>query len=342
MIFNPAKMLFMSTLMLGILISISSNSWLGIWMGLEINLLSFIPLMNDETNSYASEASLKYFLTQAMASAILLFSIILFLTYNNLNFNLLNFSFMSNLMLINTALLMKIGAAPFHFWFPSVMSNLSWMNNWILMTIQKITPFIILFYSFNYYMNFLSLILSLMFSSMGGLNQNSLRKIMAYSSINHMSWMLASMYFSKTLWLNYYIFYTMLTTSIVMMFYMFNMFFLNQMYLYFNNNILLKFLNFTLLLSLGGLPPFIGFFPKWLIIQYMMFNQFYFTILIMVIFTLFTLYFYLQITYSAFLMDTWNFKWNFLNNKIKRFNYLYMILTFMSIFSLILISIFYN
>nr|APT41438.1 NADH dehydrogenase subunit 2 [Psychodopygus squamiventris maripaensis] len=342
MLLNPSKSLFFLTLMLGIIITISSNSWLGIWMGLEINLLSFIPLMMDESNIYASEASLKYFLTQAMASSLLLFAILLFLSYNNLNFNLWNYNFFSKLMLINLALLIKTGAAPFHFWFPSVMNCLSWFNNWILMTIQKIAPFILIFYSFNYYLNMMSLIMSLIFGAMGGLNQTSIRKIMAYSSINHISWMLCSMNFSKTLWLNYYLFYTVLTTAIVMLFYSFNIFFFNQIFLYFNNNLVMKFSIFTLLLSLGGLPPFIGFFPKWLVIQYLLFNQYYFIMTIMVVLTLFTLYFYLQMTYSAFMLDTWNFKWNFFKNKISKFNYMFSMLTFMSIFSLILISIFYN
>jgi NADH-ubiquinone oxidoreductase chain 2 len=47
-------------------------------MGLEINLLSFIPLSIKSNNLFSSEASLKYFLTQALASRTLLFSVILF------------------------------------------------------------------------------------------------------------------------------------------------------------------------------------------------------------------------------------------------------------------------
>nr|APT41425.1 NADH dehydrogenase subunit 2 [Brumptomyia travassosi] len=342
MLFNPSKTLFMFSLILGITITVSSNSWLGAWMGLEINLLSFIPLMIDESNIFASEASLKYFLTQAMASSLLLFSIILFLSYNFINFNLWNFNIISKMSLINMTLLIKMGSAPFHFWFPSIMNNLSWFNNWILMTIQKIAPFILIFYSFNYYINMMSLILSLIFGALGGLNQTSIRKIMAYSSINHMSWMLCSMFFSKSLWLNYFIFYYFLTSSIVILFNLFNIFFINQIFLYFNNNLIMKFSIFILLLSLGGLPPFIGFFPKWLIIQYLTFNNFYFILLMMVIFTLFTLYFYIQIAYSAFMIDSWNLKWNILKNKFFNYNSLFIFLSFISIFGLILISLFFN
>nr|APT41516.1 NADH dehydrogenase subunit 2 [Lutzomyia trinidadensis] len=342
MLFNPSKNLFMFSLIVGIMITISSNSWLGVWMGLEINLLSFIPLMMNETNTYASEASLKYFLTQAMASALLLFSIILFLSYNYMNFSLWNFSFYSKMLLINMSILIKIGSAPFHFWFPSVMNTLSWFNSWILMVIQKIAPFILIFYSFNYFLIFISLMMSLFFGSLGGINQTSIRKIMAYSSINHMSWMLCCLFFSKSLWLNYFLFYSFLTSSIVLLFHFFNIFFLNQIFLYFNHNLIIKFSLFILLLSLGGLPPFIGFFPKWLVIQYLMFNYYYFTLLCMIVLTLFTLYFYLQITYSAFMIDSWNFKWNFMKIKNFYFNFLFIKLTFISIFGLIFISLFFN
>nr|APT41464.1 NADH dehydrogenase subunit 2 [Evandromyia infraspinosa] len=337
MLFNPSKILFLFTLILGIIISLSSNSWLGVWMGLEINLLSFIPLMIDKNNIYASEAALKYFLIQAMASSLLLFSIILFFSYY-MNFNLWNFFFLSKMLLINMSLLIKMGAAPFHFWFPSVMNCLSWFNSWILMTVQKITPFILIFYSFNYYLNMMSLLLCLMFGAIGGLNQNSLRKLMAYSSINHMSWMLCGMYFSKNLWFNYFLFYNFLTTSIVWVFSLFNIFFINQVHLYLNNNLIIKFSIFILMLSLGGLPPFIGFFPKWLIIQYLMLNQMYFIILIMVIMTLFTLYFYLQLSYFAFMINSWTLKWKMFKIKNFKFNYFFILLMFLSIFGLIMIT----
>jgi len=79
---------------------------------LEINLLSFIPLILKTNNLYSSESSLKYFLTQALARRVLLFSIILFFFLNikqlsNLNY-FLNILFMSSLII-------KIGIAPFHF-----------------------------------------------------------------------------------------------------------------------------------------------------------------------------------------------------------------------------------
>ena len=59
-------------------------------MDVEINLLHFIPLIRDNNNLVSTEASLKHFLTQALASAVLLCAIILFLLANNLLINLDN------------------------------------------------------------------------------------------------------------------------------------------------------------------------------------------------------------------------------------------------------------
>ena len=59
---NSTKILLLTTLVGGILVSVSSNSWLGAWIGLEINLISFIPLISSVKNMYNTEASLKYFI----------------------------------------------------------------------------------------------------------------------------------------------------------------------------------------------------------------------------------------------------------------------------------------
>jgi NADH-ubiquinone oxidoreductase chain 2 len=47
-------------LLLTLVGGVSSNSWLGAWIGLEINLISFVPLMSNIKNMYNTEASLKY------------------------------------------------------------------------------------------------------------------------------------------------------------------------------------------------------------------------------------------------------------------------------------------
>nr|ALO76284.1 NADH deshydrogenase subunit 2 [Lamiinae sp. GENSP01] len=318
------KLLFSSTVVLGTLISISSYSWLSMWMGLEINLLSIIPLLKDNKNLYPSEAALKYFITQALASSILLFSIILSL-------NLSEFVQVPNnfiILIMNSALLTKLGAAPFHSWFPEVMEGLNWINGTIMLTWQKIAPMILLMYNYQL-TNFIMaiIIFSSILSGILGLNQVSLRKILAYSSINHISWMLASMLNSQTIWMIYFLIYTLITLNLVIIFHIFKVFYLMQFLSVMNEMKLIKFF-LSVILSLGGLPPFLGFFPKWMVINNLVANNFFMLSVLLIIFTLISLYFYLRVSFSTFLInsnETLFMRSKKINGWIYFFNFLTMI-----------------
>nr|YP_010360973.1 NADH dehydrogenase subunit 2 [Zeugodacus caudatus]UNQ86522.1 NADH dehydrogenase subunit 2 [Zeugodacus caudatus] len=330
-------MMFFFILITGTMITVSSNSWLGAWMGLEINLLSFIPLMNSN-NLMSTEASLKYFLTQAMASAVLLFAIMM--EYLN-NFPITQENSMYNDLIITSSLLLKSGAAPFHFWFPNVMEGLSWMNALTLMTWQKIAPLMLISYLTQSKFILLVVITSTIVGSLGGLNQTSLRKLMAFSSINHLGWMLAAMQANESMWLIYFTFYTFLSFSLIFMFNNFKMYHINQLFNSFFNSKILKFMLFLNLLSLGGLPPFIGFMPKWLVIQMLVMKSQYFLMTIMTVMTLITLFFYLRLCFAAFMLNYYESNWtmnSFVNNASFK---TMLILSFISTFSLILISMIY-
>nr|WGO57795.1 NADH dehydrogenase subunit 2 [Sigmella schenklingi biguttata] len=305
---NSTKILFFITLISGITIVISSNSWLSAWMGLEINLLSFIPIMSSHDNIYTSESSLKYFITQALASVTLLFSIALLMMMETMIQS--HFPELISSILL-TPLLLKSGSAPLHWWFPSVMEGLSWQNCIILMTIQKISPLVLISYLWNISM-FSSFIImtSIIIGSISGLNQTSIRKIMTYSSINHLGWMLTAMLLGENYWLMYLMIYSMMTTTIILIISPYQISLINQTFMLDNKNPTMKFLLFMSLLSLGGLPPFTGFFPKWIIIQAMMDSQMFWLILVMVMMSLITLYYYLQLSYSAFLLNHSKPSWN--------------------------------
>nr|UJT63714.1 NADH dehydrogenase subunit 2 [Eulithoxenus emeljanovi]UJT63716.1 NADH dehydrogenase subunit 2 [Eulithoxenus emeljanovi] len=339
MFLTPAKILFSSTLILGTIISVTSTSWLGVWMGLEINLLSFIPLMTNTKNIMSTEASLKYFLVQALASAMLLFSIILMSTMSN-TFLLETSVFQ---ILICSALLLKMGAAPFHFWFPGTMEGLSWKNCFILMTWQKIAPLMLLAYviEMNIFITMV-IITSVLIGSLGGLNQSSLRKLMAYSSINHLGWMISAMIVGENMWELYFIVYTFLSLSIVLLFNIHHIYHINQNLLTLTNNRTTKSCLFLLLLSLGGLPPFLGFFPKWLIIQTLTEMNYQFIVTIMVIMTLVTLFYYLRLTFLAFLFSYTEMKLTLLNTVNTSFLPLVLMLTGVSTLGLPFSSIIYS
>nr|YP_010564741.1 NADH dehydrogenase subunit 2 [Volucella liupanshanensis]UZA61144.1 NADH dehydrogenase subunit 2 [Volucella liupanshanensis] len=333
---NSSKIMFIFILMLSTMITISSNSWLSAWMGLEINLLSFIPLMSDN-NLMSNEASLKYFLMQTLASSILLFSMILLMYKINLTNQMNNFM----KMMMMSSLLMKTGAAPFHFWFPTVMEGLNWMNSLILMTWQKIAPLMLISYLNIKFMMFWSIFLSIMIGALGGLNQTSLRKLMTFSSINHLGWMLMSMYSNESLWIIYFLFYTFLSFNLIFLFNMFKLFHINQLFMLFFFNKILKFSMFLNLLSLGGLPPFLGFIPKWLTIQYLSINNQLFMLFMMIIMNLMTLYFYLRLCYTTFMLNYFENNWIFNMNWNNFMMKIYLLMSFISTFGMFIISLIY-
>nr|YP_009490586.1 NADH dehydrogenase subunit 2 [Taeniopteryx ugola]AWH98595.1 NADH dehydrogenase subunit 2 [Taeniopteryx ugola] len=335
MLNNPTKFLFFMTLISGTMISVSANSWFGAWMGLEINLLSFIPLMTNTKNLLSTEASLKYFLTQALASATLLFTVIIAaLMFNTSGSLLMESTFMS--ILISSSLLLKMGAAPFHFWFPGVMEGLNWMNGLMLMTWQKIAPLMLLSYNLSMSV-FTSIIiaLSVLVGSLGGFNQTSLRKVLAYSSINHLGWLIAAMGVGENLWYLYFSVYSFLSMAIIFMMNTFKLFHVKQIFSLNYINPVTKFALFITLLSLGGLPPFLGFLPKWIIIQSMTQSGMIFLVSIMVIMTLITLFYYLRTSFGAFMLTYAEPTWNYLYAPNNTTNLVALILSACSTFGLI-------
>nr|YP_009185866.1 NADH dehydrogenase subunit 2 [Margarinotus merdarius]ALO70683.1 NADH deshydrogenase subunit 2 [Margarinotus merdarius] len=285
--------MFLVTLVLGSLISVSSSTWLGIWMGLEINLLSMIPLMTSPLNAFSNESAIKYFITQALASAILMFTVLGFETMGLL----------TSTLLMESVLFTKMGAAPFHFWFPEVMEGLNWSNSLILMTWQKLAPMVILSYlplipSFT----LIVIAASMTISGIMGINQSSLRKIMAFSSINHIGWMLSTIMFVETIWTLYFTVYSLISSAIVFTLHSLNISHVKQLFTAFDNNNtkLLFSLNFF---SLGGMPPFLGFMPKWMAIQSLIDLGMVLTTLVMIILTLIPLYYYIRLTIASMVLQ---------------------------------------
>nr|YP_009335918.1 NADH dehydrogenase subunit 2 [Tonkinacris sinensis]APO15125.1 NADH dehydrogenase subunit 2 [Tonkinacris sinensis] len=307
---NSTKLLFLSTLMMGTILSISSNSWFGVWMGLEINLLSFIPMLANNKNMMMNESSIKYFIVQAMASTMLLFSILLIQMKYTMGWEME----LIPSMMVSSSLLLKIGAAPFHFWFPEVVGTSTWINCLMLMTWQKIAPMMVLSYCIQLKtFMFVIIISSIIIGALGGLNQTSLRQLLAYSSISHLGWMISSLMVSENVWELYFIIYSLLSLIMVFLFKQMNLFFLNQIYSSTNMKSEIKFMMFLSLLSLGGLPPFLGFLPKWIIMQSLVENNMTIMMTIMVMLTMITLYYYMRISFSALILSYSENSWSMIS-----------------------------
>nr|QTJ29931.1 NADH dehydrogenase subunit 2 [Graphium mullah chungianus] len=301
--FNSNKMFFFFILFFSTLISISSNTWLGCWIGLEINLMSFIPLISNSKNLLSSEAALKYFLTQSIASINFLFIILMKMIL------LKNFE-INNLIsiMINSSMLMKMGSAPFHFWFPNIIEGLSWFNCFIIMTWQKISPMILMSYYLNNNFLMIIVILNVIIGVMGGFNQTSLRKLMSFSSINNLGWMIIALMISENLWMMYLFMYSFLISIMCFLFNMLNIYFINQLFLI-NMNFQIKFSFLINFLSLGGLPPFLGFFPKWIIINFLINNNLNMISFTFIMMSLIMLFIYIRISYSSIIFNFFKMKW---------------------------------
>nr|WRO44936.1 NADH dehydrogenase subunit 2 [Cyrebion gracilicornis] len=331
------KLLFFNLLMLSTLISISASSWLGMWMGLEMNLLAIIPLMYTKSNVSSSEASVKYFIVQTIASSIIIINIIMIMiNYNiqsNMNFQSLNF------IMMNSAFLIKIGMAPFHFWFPEIIHGLSWLNSLLILTWQKIAPMILfMFNSTNSTFLIFIIIVSAILSSVSSLNLVNLKKILAFSSINHMSWMMSMMIFSKTIWMIYFFIYSFSTIILISFLNKLKIMFINQLSILNNKKEMIMFFMLSFV-SFMGLPPTIGFISKWLTIQVLIWEKWLFLTVILMILTTFMIYIYLQLMIYSILLNS--NKSNFMEKK-KIFFSSISILNFINIFGLILLTYFFN
>nr|UZZ43662.1 NADH dehydrogenase subunit 2 [Micrasema sp. XG-2021] len=333
--FNLTKMLFMFMMIMSTLFTLSSNSFMNMWMGMEINLISFIPLMVNKFNNLSSQSMMKYFLIQSISSINFLFSSIT-ITYLNKWFYNLNYLNLLILMILNLSLLMKMGAAPFHFWFPKTMKGLTWINCLILSTWQKIIPMIILYNSCLMKIIFLSCIMSALIGSIMGLNQTSLILLMSYSSINHISWMLISLMMNFNLWMIYFFIYSFINFILMITFNKIKIFNLNQIFL--NKMNLINYFILLNLLSLGGLPPFLGFLSKWMVINFLINKFMYMLSILLVMTSLINLFFYIRMTYSYMMIKFNEIK--FFSLKVEK-SLTIILMNSLSIFNLVFITFIY-
>nr|VFU78718.1 NADH dehydrogenase subunit 2 [Proasellus jaloniacus] len=245
-------MMFMSTLTLGIVVMLSGKTWFSVWLGLEINLLSFLPLILFSSPT-GSESGLKYFLIQAMGSLLILQA---------------SFSWTAlptPYLFFVAPLTLKLGAAPLHFWLPEVTKSLPWRINMILLTLQKMGPlYLLAMISMPHKMPlFIISVFSTTIGALGGLNETDLRKLMAFSSISHMGWMMVGMTLTQTHWMLYYLTYIITSLAVITLLDKMNISSLSQLAPKNKNSVL----TMLLLLSLGGFPPLLGFAPKWIILN---------------------------------------------------------------------------
>jgi NADH-quinone oxidoreductase subunit N len=196
---------------LGIAVAVSATSFLVLFLGLELQALSFYVLIAiRRTSSITTESALKYFLLGAVSSGFLIFGVALI--YNQSGSLLyvsvrryfwscrLEYTAVVGSLLVFMALLFKLGRAPFHQWVPDVYEGRSALVGAYFSTVPKFAiiliisrvcqiPFAFLFEWWSPFLLFVALS-SLLVGTFGALSQQKTKRFVAYRSIGHSGFLL--------------------------------------------------------------------------------------------------------------------------------------------------------
>nr|AFH73473.1 NADH dehydrogenase subunit 2 [Basileuterus tristriatus]AFH73479.1 NADH dehydrogenase subunit 2 [Basileuterus tristriatus] len=299
---NPqANLIFIISLLLGTTITISSNHWIMAWTGLEINTLAILPLISKSHHPRAIEAATKYFLTQSAASALVLFSSMTNAWHTG-QWDITQLTHPTSSLILTSAIAMKLGLVPFHFWFPEVLQGSPLTTGLLLSTIMKLPPIALLYMTSHSLNPTLLTTLAILSTALGGwmgLNQTQIRKVLAFSSISHLGWMaVIIIYNPKLTLLNFYL-YAMMTATIFLTLNTIKVLKLSTLMTAWTKIPSLNAMLLLTLLSLAGLPPLTGFLPKWLIIQELTKQDMAPTATLISLLSLLSLFFYLRLAYCT-------------------------------------------
>nr|YP_009944057.1 NADH dehydrogenase subunit 2 [Leptocoma aspasia]QOD95901.1 NADH dehydrogenase subunit 2 [Leptocoma aspasia] len=299
---NPqAKLIFAISLIMGTTITMSSNHWVLAWTGLEINTLAILPLISKSHHPRAIEAATKYFLTQAAASALVLFSSMTNAWHTG-QWDITQLTHPTSCLLLTAAISMKLGLVPFHFWFPEVLQGSPLITGLLLSTVMKLPPLSLLYMtspSLNPTVLTAMAILSAALGGWMGLNQTQIRKIMAFSSISHLGWMAIILTYDPKLTLLNFCLYSLMTATVFLTLNTTKVLKLPSLMTAWTKIPALNAMLLLTLLSLAGLPPLTGFFPKWLIIQELTKQDMAPAATMIALLSLLSLFFYLRLAYCT-------------------------------------------
>nr|YP_009050480.1 NADH dehydrogenase subunit 2 [Phrynocephalus versicolor]AIG23748.1 NADH dehydrogenase subunit 2 [Phrynocephalus versicolor] len=302
---TPASMTIITlSIIIGTIMTMSSSNWLMAWIGLELNMLAILPMISKPKTTRASEATTKYFLTQAIASAMMLLSSTIN-AWQTGNWDILELKNKFSTTIMALSLMMKMGAAPIHFWLPEVLQGTTLQTALLITTWQKIAPITLMYMISNNIQPTILVsagILSMIIGGLGGINQTQLRKTMAYSSINNLGWTITIMAFSPNMALMNIFIYIIMTTPIFLMMTSTSMKTLQNLSTTWTTSMTMTLSIALLMLSTSGLPPFTGFMPKMLILNELISQKLTALATLAIMTSLVSLLFYLRIAYLIMML----------------------------------------
>nr|ACT35719.1 NADH dehydrogenase subunit 2 [Gekko crombota]ACT35720.1 NADH dehydrogenase subunit 2 [Gekko crombota]ACT35721.1 NADH dehydrogenase subunit 2 [Gekko crombota] len=261
--------LFITSLTTSTIITAASHHWLLAWLGLELNTMSALPIIMTSHHPRAIEAATKYFLIQTPAAALMLFASTMN-AWQTGHWSIMQTTTPMTTTIVTIALLMKLGLAPMHAWYPEVLQGSTLNTAMIISTWQKLAPLSLLYLMNTNLPTNITLTLGLTSALVGGwagLNQTQTRKIMAYSSIAHMGWLSTMLTLNLNITTLTLVTYIIMTTTLFMMMNMTTTKTLTDLGTMWSQSPPLTTMMMLTLMALGGLPPLTGFVPKWLILD---------------------------------------------------------------------------
>nr|QPC56420.1 NADH dehydrogenase subunit 2 [Nepanthia sp. M04] len=286
---------------LGVVIVLSSGHWFTLWVGLEMNTLSMLPILGGKFTVRGVESMVKYFLVQAVGAAMILnVAVVQCWLYSSW---FLSHPLQWGVSLVVTlALGLKIGLFPCHYWFPDVVQGVGFMQGLVLSTWQKVAPLAVLVSVVNSLSVDLLVslgVLSVLVGGWGGLNQSQVRKILAFSSIGHMGWVCSTILYSVRAGLVMLVVYMLINSSVFLVVKVFDLkslFYVGRLSMY----SFVGGLGLVLgVLSLGGLPPLFGFLNKFVSLSCLVGNGCIVFSGFMVGGSLLSLFFYLRVAFNG-------------------------------------------
>ena len=257
---------------------------LRIWLMLELNFICFVRLLRQEFRVANRNGNLYYFLIQRLGRVFILLRILIFLIWNIKLFSLIFFS----------AILLKLGSAPFQFWYLKLIQKISWKNIWLLSVWQKFIPLILLKFSSSVILILFGAI-NVLIRRLSSVKQKKIKKILGLSSLFSLGWVISVIVLSE-IWLWFILGYGLVLINLILSLISTQLLSVENLESSLRNpiNLLVFFLN---LLIVRGIPPFIVFYLKILILSLLIEFSF-FIVLIYLVISVFIIYIYLIIRFS--------------------------------------------
>ena len=308
---------------LGMMVMISSNDLMLFYMGLELQSLALYVLATFNRDQLkSSEAGLKYFVLSALSSGLLLYGCSLIYGFTgSTNFNLIaeqlntdQYALTFGIVFILVGLAFKISAVPFHMWAPDVYEGSPTSVTLFFTIVPKIAaltvfirflyvPFLNLIDQWQMILIFLS-IASMLFGAIAAIGQTNLKRLIAYSSISHVGYILAGLATgsnegiqSSIIYITIYVFMNLGLFSCLLMMRRNNKYFedIEDLSGLSKNHPLLSLSLLIILFSLAGIPPLAGFFAKFYIFKSVLEQSMYFLAIVGLLSTVVAAFYYLRI-----------------------------------------------